>query len=54
MGCGNNATSRLDTERKRRNDDFNMAIEPTTNRSVDAFSSNPTQLILDLSSYFAP
>jgi uncharacterized repeat protein (TIGR03803 family) len=32
----------------------NMAIVPTINGSVDAFSSNPTQLILDLSSYFAP
>jgi hypothetical protein len=32
----------------------NMAIVPTTNGSVDAFSTNPTQLILDLSSYFAP
>ena len=32
----------------------NMAIVPTTNGSVDAYSSNPTQLILDLSSYFAP
>ena len=32
----------------------NMAIVPTTNGSIDAFSSNPTNLILDLSSYFAP
>jgi hypothetical protein len=32
----------------------NMAIVPTVNGSIDAFSSNPTQLILDLSSYFAP
>ena len=32
----------------------NMAIVPTVNGSVDAFSSNPTQLILDLSGYFAP
>jgi hypothetical protein len=32
----------------------NMAIAPTVNGSIDAFSSNPTQLILDLSSYFAP
>jgi len=32
----------------------NMAIVPTSNGSIDAFSSNPTQLILDLSSYFAP
>src|SRR5271165_938642 len=32
----------------------NMAIVPTNNGSIDAFSSNPTNLILDLSSYFAP
>jgi hypothetical protein len=32
----------------------NMAIVPTLNGSIDAFSSNPTQLILDLSGYFAP
>ena len=32
----------------------NMAIVPTNNGRVDAFSSNPTQLILDISSYFAP
>jgi hypothetical protein len=32
----------------------NMAIVPTANGSIDAFSSNSTQLILDLSSYFAP
>ncbi len=32
----------------------NMAIVPTNNGNIDAFSSNPTQLILDLSSYFAP
>jgi hypothetical protein len=32
----------------------NMAIVPTTNGSIDAFSSNPTNLILDISSYFAP
>ncbi len=32
----------------------NMAILPTNNGSIDAFSSNPTNLILDLSSYFAP
>jgi hypothetical protein len=31
-----------------------MAIVPTANGSIDAFSSNSTQLILDLSSYFAP
>jgi subtilase family serine protease len=32
----------------------NMAIVPTNNGNIEAFSSNPTQLILDLSSYFAP
>jgi Pro-kumamolisin, activation domain len=32
----------------------NMAIVPTNNGNIDAFSSNHTQLILDLSSYFAP
>jgi hypothetical protein len=32
----------------------NMAIVPTNNGSIDAFSTNPTQLILDISSYFAP
>jgi Chitobiase/beta-hexosaminidase C-terminal domain/Palmitoyl protein thioesterase len=32
----------------------NMAIVPTNNGSVDAYASNPTQLILDISSYFAP
>ncbi len=32
----------------------NMAIVPTSNGNIDAFSHNPTQLILDLSSYFAP
>jgi hypothetical protein len=32
----------------------NMAIVPTINGSIDAFSTNPTNLILDLSSYFAP
>ena len=31
----------------------NMAIVPTNNGNIDAFSSNSTQLILDLSSYFA-
>ena len=31
----------------------NMAIVPTTNGNVDAFSANSTQLLLDLSSYFA-
>src|SRR5271165_6041016 len=32
----------------------NMAIVPTTNGKIDAFASNLTQLILDISSYFAP
>jgi hypothetical protein len=32
----------------------NMAIVPIANGSVDTFSTDPTQLILDLSSYFAP
>ena len=31
----------------------NMAIVPVTNGSINAFSSNSTQLILDISSYFA-
>jgi hypothetical protein len=32
----------------------NMAIVPTLDGNIDAFSSNSTQLILDISSYFAP
>ena len=32
----------------------NMAIVPTTNGSIDAYAFNQTQLILDISSYFAP
>jgi len=32
----------------------NMAIVPTNNGSIDAFSSNSTNLILDISGYFAP
>ncbi len=32
----------------------NMALVPTTNGSIDAFAANPTQLILDISGYFAP
>src|SRR5664280_881041 len=32
----------------------NMAIVPSTNGKVDAYASGPTQLILDISSYFAP
>jgi hypothetical protein len=31
-----------------------MAIVPTNNGSVDAYASHLTQLILDISSYFAP
>ena len=33
---------------------FNMAIVPSPNGSIDAYASGLTQLILDLSSYFAP
>ena len=32
----------------------NMAILPGANGSIDAFAANPTQLILDISGYFAP
>jgi Galactose oxidase, central domain len=32
----------------------NMAIVPTINGSVSAYASNPTNLILDLTGYFAP
>ncbi|MFZ0313433.1 MAG: YncE family protein [Candidatus Korobacteraceae bacterium] len=32
----------------------NMAIVPTNDGSIDAFSSSQTQLILDISGYFAP
>jgi uncharacterized repeat protein (TIGR03803 family) len=32
----------------------NMAIVPTSNGGVDAFSTDATQLLLDISSYFAP
>ncbi len=32
----------------------NMAVVPTTNGSVDAYANDLTQLILDISSYFAP
>jgi hypothetical protein len=32
----------------------NMAIVPTINGKVDAFASGTTQLVLDISSYFAP
>jgi hypothetical protein len=32
----------------------NMAIVPTNNGSIDAFADALTQLILDISGYFAP
>jgi hypothetical protein len=32
----------------------NMAIVPTSDGSIDAFASQPTHLILDISGYFAP
>ena len=32
----------------------NMAVVPTNNGSIDAFANDLTQLILDISSYFAP
>jgi hypothetical protein len=32
----------------------NMALVPLTNGSVDAYASDPTQLVLDIFSYFAP
>jgi uncharacterized protein (TIGR01370 family) len=32
----------------------NMAIVPTSNGSISAFATNPTQLIFDTSGYFAP
>ena len=32
----------------------NMAIVPTNDGSIDAYASNLTQLIIDISSYFAP
>jgi hypothetical protein len=32
----------------------NMAIVPNTNGSIDSYASSLTQLILDISSYFAP
>jgi hypothetical protein len=31
----------------------NMAIVPTTNGSIDAYAAGLTQLILDISGYFA-
>jgi hypothetical protein len=32
----------------------NMAIVPTNNGSIDAYAAGLTQLVLDISSYFAP
>lgn len=32
----------------------NMAIVPTSNGSIDAFAAALTQLVLDISGYFAP
>jgi hypothetical protein len=32
----------------------NMALVPSTNGKIDAYASGTTQLILDISSYFAP
>jgi hypothetical protein len=32
----------------------NMAIVPTSNGSIDAYAAGLTQLILDISGYFAP
>ena len=32
----------------------NMAVVPTTNGSIDAYASSYTQLLLDISAYFAP
>ena len=32
----------------------NMAVVPTNNGKIDAYASGITQLILDISSYFAP
>ena len=32
----------------------NMAIVPTTNGAINAFATNPTHLIVDVSGYFAP
>jgi hypothetical protein len=32
----------------------NMAIVPTSDGSIDAYASQLTQLILDISGYFAP
>jgi hypothetical protein len=32
----------------------NMAIVPTNNGSIDAYAQKLTQLLLDISGYFAP
>jgi hypothetical protein len=32
----------------------NMAIVPTLNQFIDAYAPNPTNLVLDISAYFAP
>ena len=32
----------------------NMAIVPSVNGKIDAYAAGTTQLILDISSYFAP
>jgi hypothetical protein len=32
----------------------NIAVVPAASGSVSAYASNPTQLILDISGYFAP
>jgi len=32
----------------------NLAIVPTSNRSISAFPSNPVRLVLDIFGYFAP
>jgi len=32
----------------------NMAIVPTNNGSIDAFAAALTQLLMDISAYFAP
>ncbi len=32
----------------------NMAIVPTTNGSIDAYATNPTNLVVDINGYFAP
>jgi hypothetical protein len=32
----------------------NMAIVPMVDGAIDAFASNPTHLVVDVSGYFAP